>query len=57
MGRSGYSHGPGNGEAGTRRDPSQVHVMLLRQAHYCSRRYRQGGHRPFPRRSLSPSHL
>jgi hypothetical protein len=57
MGRSGYSHGPGNGEAGTRRDPSQVHVMLLRQVHYCSRRYRQGGHRPFPRRSLSPSHL
>jgi hypothetical protein len=25
----GYSHGPGNGEAGTGRDPSQVHAALL----------------------------
>jgi hypothetical protein len=27
----GYSHGPGNGKAGTRRDPSQVHAALLQQ--------------------------
>jgi hypothetical protein len=26
-----YSHGPGYGEAGTRRDPSQVHAALLRR--------------------------
>jgi hypothetical protein len=24
-----YSHGPGNGEVGTRRDATQVHAMLL----------------------------
>jgi hypothetical protein len=25
----GYLHGPGNGEVGTGRDPSQVHAVLL----------------------------
>jgi hypothetical protein len=29
MGFLGYSHGLGNGEAGTRRDTSQVRVALL----------------------------
>jgi hypothetical protein len=52
----GYSHGPGNGEAGIGRDPTQVHVVLLRQARHRSRRHRQGGHRPLPRWSLPPSH-
>jgi hypothetical protein len=33
----GYSHGPGNGQAGIRRDPSQVHVALFRQARHRSR--------------------
>jgi hypothetical protein len=33
----GYSHGPGNGKAGTGRDPSQVHAVLFRQARHRSR--------------------
>jgi hypothetical protein len=38
-GSLGYSHGPGNGEVGTGRDPTQVHVALLRQARHRSRRH------------------
>jgi hypothetical protein len=34
-----------------------VHAMLLRQARHRSRCHRQGGHWPFPRRSLPSSHL
>jgi hypothetical protein len=54
MGRSSTSHGPGYGEVGTGRDPTQVHATLFRQVRYRSRCYRQGGHRPFLRRSLPP---
>jgi hypothetical protein len=38
-GSLGYSHGPGNGEVGTGRDPTQAHAALLRQVRHRSRRH------------------